>query len=392
MFVSLFYLLRANRLKVSLDEWLTLMEGLQKGLHDCTLKGFYTLCRAVVVTSEVDYDRFDQVFLEFFKGIEPKEQLPEEMKRWLKHPELTEGDLKILRRITQKTEEEIEELFAKRLKDQDEEHNGGRKWIGTEGFTAFGNHGQNEFGIRVAGDGSYQSAYRMIGERRYRDWRTDCTFDSRQFQMAFRSLRQLMKMTDEPRDQLDVDATIRKTCENAGRLQVEYTYPRKNTLKLLLLIDSGGSMEPYQTLCSLLFQSVSRVGHFKDLKIYYFHNRLASLIYEEPTLTLSSAVETEWLLKNLSSEYRVVFVGDAEMSMLELTGGGGMSPSKKSGLEWLQLFQKQYPHAIWLHPQERPQGSSYWNQSFNTIARLFPMYQVTVDGLTRGMKRLLVNR
>ena len=138
MFLSLFYLLRANRLKVSLDEWLMLMEGMRKGLHGSTLDGFYTLCRAVVVTSEVDFDRFDQVFLEFFRGVEPKEQLPEELQKWLEHPELTREDIQRLQRFTDLSEEEIEALFARRLQDRrlhdlwksgraDGRHPGGRR-------------------------------------------------------------------------------------------------------------------------------------------------------------------------------------------------------------------------------------------------------------------------
>ena len=390
MFLSLFYLLRANRLKVTLDEWLTLMDGLKKGLHQCTLAGFYLLCRAVVVTSEVDFDRFDQVFLEFFKGLEPQEQLPEELLAWLEHPELTREDLQRLQKFTDLSQQEIEERFAQRLEDQKEEHNGGRKWIGTEGYTAFGNQGEKMGGIRVGGESRYHSAYRMVGERRYRDWRADCTLTSRQFQQAFRGLRQLSRMTEAPKTELDVEGTIQKTCRNGGVLQMQYTYPRKNTLKLLLLIDSGGSMEPYQMLCSMLFQSVSKVGHFKDLKIFYFHNRLGRLVYREPTLTLSSAVETEWILKSLSSDYRVIFIGDAEMSVNDLLGKNGPG-GMKSGMEWLREFKSRYSHSIWLHPQARPSGRSYWTQSFDLIAQQFHMYQITLEGLSQGIRELLVN-
>ena len=390
MFLSLFYLLRANRLKVSLDEWLMLLEGMRKGLHGSTLDGFYTLCRAVVVTSEVDFDRFDQVFLEFFRGVEPQEQLPEELRKWLEHPELTREDIQRLQKFTGLSEEEIETLFARRLQDQKEEHNGGRKWIGTDGYTAFGNQGERMGGIRVGGESRYRSAYRLAGERRYRDWRTDCTLDSRQFQQAFRGLRQLSRLTDTPKTELDVDATIQKTCQNGGMLRMEYTFPRKNTLKLLLLIDSGGSMEPYQRLCSMLFQAVSKAGHFKDLKIFYFHNRPGNLVYKDPALTLSSAVETEWILKNLFRDYRVIFIGDAEMSVNDLLGRRGAGGDLKSGIDWLLEFKNHYSHIIWLHPQMRPNGHSYWTQSFDLIAQQFPMYQITLEELTLGIKRLLV--
>ena len=169
-------------------------------------------------------------------------------------------------------------------------------------------------------------------------------------------------------------------------------FPRKNTLKLLLLIDSGGSMEPYQRLCSMLFQAVSKAGHFKDLKILYFHNRPGNLVYKDPTLTLSSAVETEWILKNLSRDYRVIFIGDAEMSVNDLMGRRGAGRDLKSGMDWLREFKNHYSHIIWMHPQTRPSGHSYWTQSFDLIAQLFQLYQITLDGLSQGIQALLVNR
>ena len=189
-----------------------------------------------------------------------------------------------------------------------------------------------------------------------------------------------------------MEATIQKTCQNGGMLRMEYTFPRKNTLKLLLLIDSGGSMEPYQRLCSMLFQAVSKAGHFKDLKIFYFHNRPGNLVYKDPTLTLSSAVETEWILKNLSRDYRVIFIGDAEMSVNDLMGRRGAGRDLKSGMDWLREFKNHYSHIIWMHPQTCPSGHSYWTQSFDLIAQLFQMYQITLDGLSQGIQALLVNR
>lgn len=395
MFLSLFYLLRANGMKVSLDEWLTLLEGMQKGLHASTLSGFYTLCRAVVVTSETDYDRFDQVFLEFFHGIEPHETVPERMRQWLKHPELPMETLARLAQITGMTVEEIEKMFAQRLQDQTEEHNGGRKWIGTSGYTAFGNRGKKLGGIRVSGQPGYRSAYRVAGERKFRDWRSDNTIDSRQFQLAFHSLRQLSKNMDQPKTDLDIDSTVKETCNQAGRLRVEYTYPRKNTLKILMLIDSGGSMDHYRELCSLLFQSVSKAGHFKDLKIYYFHNCLEKRIYQDPTLDFRRSIPTEWVLKNISPDYRVIFVGDGEMALDELLDGSDWyfaSSSKDSGLKWFLKFRNRYSHIIWLHPQPRPEERSYWTRTFELLEQQFDMYQMSLDGLTQGMKKLMVNR
>ena len=395
MFLTFFYLLRASGINVSLSEWLTLMEGLRMDLHDSTLSGFYTLCRSVLLHSEADFDRFDQVFLEFFKDVKHVDEVPPEMLKWLEHPELDMVELERLSEITGLSVEEIEKMFAERLKGQDAEHNGGRKWVGTGGFTPFGHRGKKLGGIRVGGKSNYRSAYRVAGERKYRDWRKDNTIDSRQFQMAFRSLRQLSSNSDEPKTELDIDTTIRKTCDNAGNLSIEFTRPRKNALKLMLLMDSGGSMDYYRELCSLLFQSVSKAGRFKDLKVYYFHNAPGKRLYLDPTLDWRNSVLTEWVMNNIPSDYKVIIVGDASMSMQELLPSYNWWKSdvpENSGLALLLALKRRYPHLIWLHPQPRPAYSSYWTQTFELLEKHFDMYQLSIDGMTKGMKKLLVRR
>ena len=393
MFLTFFYLLRASGINVSLSEWLTLMEGLRMDLHDSTLSGFYTLCRSVLLHSEADFDRFDQVFLEFFKDVKHVDEVPPEMLKWLEHPELDMVELERLSEITGLSVEEIEKMFAERLQGQDAEHNGGRKWVGTEGYTPFGHRGKQLGGIRVGGKSNYRSAYRVAGERKYRDWRKDNTIDSRQFQMAFRSLRQLSSNSDEPNTELDIDTTIRKTCDNAGNL--EFTRPRKNALKLMLLMDSGGSMDYYRELCSLLFQSVSKAGRFKDLKVYYFHNAPGKRLYLDPTLDWRNSVLTEWVMNNIPSDYKVIIVGDASMSMQELLPSYNWWKSdvpENSGLALLLALKRRYPHLIWLHPQPRPAYSSYWTQTFELLEKHFDMYQLSIDGMTKGMKKLMVRR
>ena len=390
MFLTFFYLLRASGINVSLSEWLTLMEGLRMDLHDSTLSGFYTLCRSVLLHSEADFDRFDQVFLEFFKDVKHVDEVPPEMLKWLEHPELDMVELERLSEITGLSVEEIEKMFAERLQGQDAEHNGGRKWVGTEGYTPFGHRGKQLGGIRVGGKSNYRSAYRVAGERKYRDWRKDNTIDSRQFQMAFRSLRQLSSNSDEPKTELDIDTTIRKTCDNAGNLSIEFTRPRKNALKLMLLMDSGGSMDYYRELCSLLFQSVSKAGRFKDLKVYYFHNAPGKRLYLDPTLDWRNSVLTEWVMNNIPSDYKVIIVGDASMSMQELLPSYNWWKSdvpENSGLALLLDLKRRYPHLIWLHPQPRPAYSSYWTQTFELLEKHFDMYQLSIDGMTKGMKR-----
>lgn len=285
MFAAFFYLLRSRGLEISLNEWITLLEGMEKGLHRSTLTGFYHLCRAVVVKSEAEYDRFDQVFLEFFQGVPWKGDLPDELLDWLNHPaENLRADIEALRGrgFPDETLEELLKLLEKRLQEQTEEHNGGSYWVGTQGRSAFGNSGWHPGGIRIGGQSRSRTAVTVAEERKFRDFRKDNTLDIRQFQTAFRMLRQLSVQADGTEKVLDLEGTVQDTCGNAGTLQVRYKNPRKNTVKVLLLMDSGGSMEYYAGLCSMLFQAATKSNHFKELHTYYFHN----CIYDQLHLSL----------------------------------------------------------------------------------------------------------
>ena len=398
MFVAFFYLLRQRGLDVSPNEWMTLLEGMEKGLHKSSLTGFYHLCRAIVVKSEVEFDRFDQVFLEFFKDIPFNGDLPEEMLEWLEHPS---EDLKrtieelMTAGFPDETMEELLKLLQERLEEQDAEHNGGSKWVGTQGRTPWGNSGWHPNGIRIGGQGRYRTAMAVAGERKFRDFRKDNTLDTRQFQMAFRLLRQLSVQTESVDKELDVDSTIHDTCENAGSLQVRYKNPRKNTVKVLLLMDSGGSMEYYAGLCSMLFQAATKSNHFKELHTYYFHNGIFSSLFQGPQLWRSGEVPTEWVLQNFDSSYKVIIVGDAAMNPYELRekqfqwGKGTYAPS---GLEWLERFKKQYPYLIWLNPEPMPSKPDYWSQTHYQLGQIFQMYDLSAEGLEKGMKRLMVRR
>jgi len=399
MFVAFFYLLRQRGLDVSLNEWMTLIEGMEKGLHGSSLSGFYHLCRSIIVKSEVEYDRFDQVFLEFFKDIPFKGEIPDEVMDWLNHP------AEDLQRVYDEwkdqgifPDEDIEKLIKsleEKLKEQDAEHNGGTKWIGTQGRTAWGNDGWHPNGLRIGGKSRYRTAMAVAGERKYRDFRKDNTLDPRSFQMAFRMLRQLSAQNDTLDQELDVDNTIHDTCEEAGILQIRYKKPRKNTVKVLLLMDSGGSMEYYSKLCSMLFQAATKSNHFKELHTYYFHNTINGDLFTEPRLWRVDAVETEWILRNFDSSYKVIIVGDARMNPYELRErpyNWGKGTYSKSSMEWLQTFKKQYPYLIWLNPEPTPKSKNYWTQTHYDLAQMFEMFQLSTEGLEAGMKRLMVRR
>lgn len=395
MFLSFFYLLRRRGLSVFLNEWLTLLEALEKNLHQASLTGFYHLCKAIIVKTEAEFDRFDQVFLEFFKDVPFKEDIPSEVMDWLNHPM---ADLRKSLEELQKSgfpDETMEELLKKleeRLKEQDSEHNGGAKWIGTRGTSPFGHSGWHPNGIRIGGESQYRTAMSVAGERKFRDFRKDNKLDTRQFQMAFRLLRQLSVQADEQEKILDVDGTIRDTCDNAGSLKVRYTSPRKNAVKVLLLMDSGGSMSPYAQLCSMLFQAAVKSNHFKELHTYYFHNCIYSEVYSQPRLWGEDAINTEWLLQNFDSSYKVIIVGDAAMNPYELYGkrynwfnGTYGSP----GMEWLEKLKKQYPYLIWLNPNPTPTVSNFWTTTHTDLAKFFRMYQLTAEGLEQGLKSLM---
>lgn len=398
MFTSFFYLLRARGVPVSLDEWMTLMEALRQGLHGMSLMGFYNLCRAVLVKSEARYDDFDGAFLEYFYDIaHHARELPPELLEWLNGPPLALLDhVEQFRRLMEEqglSMEEILRRFEARLKDQDGEHNGGSKWIGRDGFSPFGNNGKKLGGIRVGGQSRNRSAFLVAGERRFRDFRKDNTLDIRQFQLAFRQLRQLTVQACPDRTEVDVDGTIRATGDNAGRLEVVYQRPRKNSIKVLLLMDSGGSMDYYSGLCSMLFQAAERSNTFQDLKVYYFHNCLYERIHRAPTL-LDPGEDTLSLLEQLDSEYRVIVVGDAMMAPEELHypryNWRMRRYEEKSGMEYLERLKGKFPHIIWLNPQPRRELNAYWASTYDDLARMFEMYDLTVEGLEQGISRLLV--
>ena len=398
MFASFFYLLRSRGLKISLNEWMVLMEAMEKGLHQSSLTGFYHLCRAVLIKSEADFDRFDQVFLEFFRGVPYEGELPEELLDWLNHPsEDLKRTLAELQDIGFPDEslEELLKMLEERLKEQTEEHNGGSYWVGTQGRSPFGNSGWHPNGIRIGGESRHRTAMMVAGERKYRDFRRDNTLDTRQFQMAFRTLRQMSALSGSTDKVLDVDGTIRDTCDNAGTLKLRYKNDRKNAVKLLLLMDSGGSMDYYGGLCSMLFQAAVKSNHFKELHIYYFHNCIYSHVYTSPLLRPDQAVSTEWLLQNYDDSYKVILVGDAAMNPYELRDrqynwiDGTYGPS---GLDWLRRLLDRYSHMIWLNPEPLPKQMDFWSQTHLQLSGLFPMFDLSAEGMEQGMKKLMVNR
>lgn len=398
MFTAFFYLLRARGLKVSLQEWFTLLEGLRLGLHDSSLTGFYGLGRAVLVKTEADFDKYDLAFVEFFKGIKTLDELPQELLDWLNSPvEGREFDEETFAALAKLDMDALREKFEERLKEQHERHDGGSYWIGTGGTSAFGNSGYNPNGIRIGGSGQNRSAVQVAGARRYRDFREDSVLEDRQFQMAFRSLRQFSSNEDGPKDELKLEETIDKTSENAGRLELVFGRPRRNTVRLVVLFDSGGSMLGYARLCASLFQAARKSNHFRDLRTYYFHNCFYDRLYTTPACAASASVETEWVLQNLGSDYRVIVVGDASMAPSELLRPGGSIDyhvyNQEPGIEWIRRFRRKYEKMIWLNPVDGSEWErGYGSMTMKLIKEEVPMYHLSVGGLQAGLKSLIAAR
>lgn len=399
MFTNFFYFLRSYGLKVSLNEWMTLLEAMELGLHDSSLTGFYHLARMTLVKSESDFDRFDQAFLEYFKTIKSFEDIPSELLDWLAEAaRMREYDKDAVDQIfSGLTLERLRKMMEERLKEQKERHDHGSHWVGTGGISPFGHSGYNPTGIRVGGTSKNHNALQVAAERNYQDFRRDTTLDLRQFQMAFRRLRQLSTHSEGPKDELQLDKTIQSTCENAGHLKLEFDRPRSNEVRLLLLFDSGGSMWPYAQLCSRLFQAAHQSSHFKELRTYYFHNCIYDLLHTTPNCRYQESIPTEHVLSRLSPEWKVIIVGDGAMAPSELLEVGGCADyhyyNEKAGIYWIRRFTKKCSHLVWLNPiskQYWPYTSGAW--TIHALQHELPMYPLTLDGLDASLKHLMAAR
>lgn len=389
MFTSFFYTLKKRKVPVTLTEWMTLMEALDKGLI-ANLDEFYYLARAILVKSEGYYDQYDVAFQEYFNGLEAPPDIPEKILDWLKDPinkmALTEKEKAL---FDQMDFDEMLREFEKRMAEQKEQHDGGGYWIGRGGRAPFGHSGSHPAGIRVGGESRGRGAIQIAQERRFRNYRNDLILDVRQTKMALRRLRQLNRIG--PEDELDLDETIDATAKNAGDVELHWMRARKNAVKVLLLMDVGGSMTPFIRVCSQLFSAAHASSHFKDFQYYYFHNCVYENLYRD--MERQDEVSTEYLLHTLEPDYKVIFVGDARMAVQELTEQYGSiyyyHRNETPGIVWLKRFAEHFSHRIWLNPEE----PHYWNHpTVMLIGRLFPMFELTLEGLGEAIRKLIVKR
>lgn len=395
MFTGFFYFLRSNGFLVEPVEWMILLEALDQGLAGASLDRFYWVSRAILVKSEAEYDRYDQLFAAYFREIGNFADVPEELQKWLQDPQMRKlpEEVEALPVPEKKSLSELLKRLEWMKKLQDEAHNQGNFWIGAGGKSNLGHSAQEGTGLRLAGTSRNRRALGSCGERKFQDFRKNQTITSRQFQMALRRLRQLSEQASQEAMELDVEETTRRTGDNGGFLTLAYRRPRKNQIALLLLMDCGGSMERHSRLCSRLFQAVDASTHFRDVKIYYFHNCVYDVLYKDPKCEAQNEVSTQWVLNQYGSEYRVLVVGDATMSPEELFDVGGSYYGRfnqVAGVDWLRRFQKKFPHMVWLNPSLREHmGRSFLVETLYYLKDMFPTYPLTLEGLEAAMKKLL---
>jgi uncharacterized protein with von Willebrand factor type A (vWA) domain len=389
MFTGFFYTLKEKKVPVSITEWMTLMDALSRG-YITNLNEFYYLARAILIQSEAHFDHYDNAFQHYFKGIETPAEITEQVLEWLKNSvnrmTLSEKEKALLNRMDF---DELLRRLEERLKEQKEQHDGGNRWIGRGGTSPFGHSGYHPAGIRIGGESRNRSAVQIAQERRFRNNRSDLTLDIRQMKVVLKALRELNRIG--PEDELDLKKTIDATSKNAGDLEFIWTRSRKNSVKVLLLMDVGGSMEPYALLCSQFFSAAHSSSHFKDFQYLFFHNCIYDNLYKD--IERREAVSTEQLLHTLGSEYKILLVGDARMAHWELMQQyGAISYYERNdipGIVWLKRIADHFSHCVWLNP-ETPQ---YWNHpTVIMINKLFPMFEFTLDGLRAAVKKLIANR
>jgi hypothetical protein len=359
-----------------------------------SLDDFYTTARSILVKSERYFDTYDQIFAHHFKGVafddptavELTEIARAMLDEWLKNPEemaralgIDEADLKKM------TPEELIQYFLDRLKEQTEAHHGGNKWIGTGGTSPTGHSGYHPGGMRVGGTSKNKSAVKVALERRYRDYSQDGPLT--QFQMA-EALKRLRRMAPTgPKDIVNVDKTIYETMRNAGEIEIVFDRRLSDRLKVILMIDNGGwSMDPYIDVVQTLFHYAG--SQFKDLKVYFFHNTIYSRVWADPQRQLKPELIDDFIRRD--PETRLIIVGDASMAPYELMHANGAIyvDAKPTGasVERLKFLAKTFRHAVWFNPMTTREWERTWTTEM--IRQIFPMYELTLDGLEKAVQYL----
>ncbi len=390
MFIDFFLLLKNDGIPVTLREYLTFLEALDKEIISYSVDDFYYLSRASLIKHEQHLDRFDKLFGLFFSGIEliDSEQFMKIPEKWMQRgfeKILTEEDKELIKAMggLDKLIERLKEL----MNEQKNRHSGGNKWIGTGGTSPFGAYGFNPEGIRI---GQHESrnrrAVKVWDKREFKNLDDQVEIDTRNMKMALRKLRILTR--EGMPEELDIDKTIKKTSENAGLLELEMVAAKKNNVKVLLFLDIGGSMDDHIETCAQLFSAA--IYEFKHLQYFYFHNCVYDHIWKDNERRYDERIPTFETLNTYNKDYKLIIVGDASMSPYELAMPGGAVEynNEESGFTWLGRLKDQYPDCVWLNPI----APSEWQltESIEMVKEFFDdrMYPLTIAGLHQAVKAL----
>ncbi|MCE5282068.1 MAG: hypothetical protein LLG93_08200 [Deltaproteobacteria bacterium] len=394
MFLNFFYSLRERGVPVTPTSYLRLQRALALGAIG-SVDDLYTSARAILVKSERYFDTYDQVFAGCFRGAVLEDPTDAELseivrallEEWLKNPrELADAlgiDEKTLAKLTP---EELVQYFRDRLKDQKGAHHGGKHWIGTGGTSPVGHSGYHPGGMRVGGSSRGKSAVKVAMERRYRDYSQEGPLTEMQMGEALKRLRRMIPQG--PRDVVNVEKTIDETMRNGGEISIVFDRHLADRLKVILMIDNGGwSMDPYVEIVQTLFNYAR--SQFKDLRIYYFHNTLYGRVWLDPQRHLRPEAIEEFVRRD--PETRLIIVGDAAMAPYELMGANGSlyvgQHDSQASVERLKFLARTFRHAVWLNPQAEPVWEYTW--TIGQIGTIFPMFELTLDGLERAVQHLM---
>jgi len=389
MLIDFFYALKKSKVPVSIQEFLTLLEALKKQVIPPSINDFYYLARITLVKDEKFYDRFDKTFGAYFNGIEnllelypdiPLEWLEEKLKR-----DLTPEEKNALEKFT--SPEELIKRLKELLDEQKDRHEGGNKWIGTGGASAFGNNGYHPEGVRIGGKSAgNRTAIKVWDERNFADYDDSVELGTRNIKIALRRLRRFAR--EGQQTELDLDQTITATATNAGFLDIKMRPERHNQVKVLLLMDVGGSMDDHIARVEELFSAAS--SEFKHLEHYYFHNCLYDFVWKNNRRRTVEKIPTIDILRKYGSDYKLIFVGDATMSPYEILAIGGSVEYSNSepGANWINRMLDHFTHHAWLNPE--PEHVWKYRQSVSIIKDLMKskMYPVTIQGLESAMRDL----
>ena len=392
MLIDFFYTLRAAKLPVSVKEYLSLLEALQANVvgpdsDACSMDDFYYLSRTALVKDEKHFDKFDRAFGAYFKGVEMiadfTKEVPLEWLQKILERELTPEQKAAIEKMGW---DELMETLKKRLEEQKERHEGGNKWIGTGGTSPFGNGGYNPQGIRIGGKGGNKSAVKVWDQRAYQDYDDSQELGTRNIKVALRRLRKFAR--EGSADELDLDDTIRSTAANAGWLDIKMVPERHNNVKVLLLMDVGGTMDEHVARVEEMFSAAK--AEFKHMEFYYFHNCVYDFMWKNNRRRFAEKFDTWDIIRKYNKDYKLIFIGDATMSPYEILQPGGSVEynNEEAGAEWLQRLTHAFPKFAWINPE--PLGVWQYRQSISVIQQLMSnrMYPLTLKGLEDAMRAM----